>query len=81
MVTDALSGKLALAFFTTLGSFAFFTGTQYNRIDQLFVKAHAAEQEQKGIKDVIYDIHGKVCGIESDLHNIHNKIDKIRGGR
>ena len=57
-------------------SAVFFAGYQVNRIDELFTKAHAAEQEQAGTREVIYDIHGKVTSIEKDIKYIQAKLDK-----
>lgn len=57
-----------------LCSAVFFAGYQVNRIDNLFSLVHAAEAETKDTKDVIFDIHGKVCSIERDIKNIEKKI-------
>lgn len=75
MVTDIKSSKFALAVITTISGLTFFSGTQYNRIDQLFTKAYAAEAEQRDTKHILYDIHGKVCAIEQDVKNIRSKVD------
>ena len=45
----------------------FACGYQINRIDTLFNIAHAQGIEMKDVRDVIYDIHGKVCIIETIL--------------
>ena len=45
----------------------FTSGYQINRIDTLFSVTHAQGVEQKELREVIYDIHGKVCSIESLL--------------
>lgn len=57
-----------------LCSAIFFAGYQVNRIDSLFSLVHAAEAETKDTKDIIFDIHGKVCSIEHDIKNIEKKI-------
>lgn len=57
-------------------SAVFFAGYQVNRIDELFTKAHTAEVESKDTKDVLMDIHGRVCSIEKDIKHINNKLDK-----
>lgn len=57
-----------------LGSIIFYTGYQVNRIDSLFSIAHAAGEEQKGIKDIVFDIHGRVCSIEKDIKNIFDHL-------
>ena len=59
-----------------LCSAVFFAGYQVNRIDELFTMVHAAEAENKGTKDVLMDIHGRVCSIEKDIKHINNKLDK-----
>ena len=45
----------------------FTAGYQINRIDTLFSITNAQGVEQKETREVIYDIHGKVCSIESLL--------------
>ena len=57
-----------------LCSAIFFAGYQVNRIDNLFSLVHAAEADTKDTKDVIFDIHGKVCSIERDIKNIEKKL-------
>jgi len=57
-------------------SAVFFAGYQVNRIDELFTKAHASDAEQAGIREVIYDIHGKVTGIEKDIKFMQSRVDK-----
>ena len=54
----------------TLGGFIFQAGRQSERIDELFTRAHAAEMERKDVKEVIYDMHGKICAIESDIKRL-----------
>ena len=57
-----------------LCSVIFFAGYQVNRIDSLFAMVHNAEAESKDTKDIIFDIHGKVCSIEHDIKNIEKKL-------
>ena len=57
-----------------LCSAIFFAGYQVNRIDSLFNLVHAAEAETRDTKEVIFDIHGKVCSIEHDIKNIEKKL-------
>lgn len=57
----------------SIGSLVFFAGRESNRLDELFTKVHAAEAERKDIKEVIYDIHGRVCSIEQDIKYITKK--------
>ncbi len=55
---------------TALGGLVFTAGRQSERIDELFTRAHAAELERKDVKEVIYDMHGKICAIESDMKRL-----------
>ena len=59
-----------------LTSAVFFAGYQVNRIDELFSKAHASAKESAETRDVILDIHGRVCTIEEHIKNIDSKINK-----
>ena len=59
-------------------SAVFFAGYQVNRIDELFTKAHAAEQELAGTREVIYDIHGKVISIEKDIKYMQVNLSRER---
>lgn len=66
---------LSIATVTSLVSLVFFAGQQSGRIDELFRKAQMAENERKDTKDLIYDIHGKVTGIERDIQYIKDKTN------
>ena len=57
----------------SIGSLVFFAGRESNRLDELITKVHAAEAERKDIKEVIYDIHGRVCSIENDIKYLKEK--------
>jgi hypothetical protein len=59
-----------------LTSAVFFAGYQVNRIDELFTKVHASAKETAETRDVILDIHGRVCGIEQHIKNIDSKLEK-----
>lgn len=59
-----------------LTSAVFFAGYQVNRIDELFTKVHASARESAETRDVILDIHGRVCTIEEHIKNIDSKINK-----
>lgn len=63
----------AVASAVSIGSLVFFAGRESNRLDELITKVHAAEVERKDIKDVIYDIHGRVCSIEEAVKHIAEK--------
>jgi len=65
-----------LATLLPLTSAVFFAGYQVNRIDELFTKAHASAKESAETRDVILDIHGRVCSIEEHIKNIDTKINK-----
>ena len=57
----------------SVGSLIFVSGRESNRIDEVVRKVHAAESERKDIRDVIFDMHGRVCSIEQDIKYIKNK--------
>lgn len=57
----------------SLGSLIFISGRESNRLDEVISKAHAAEAERKNIKDVIFDMHGRVCSMEQDVKYIKNQ--------
>lgn len=59
-----------------LCSAIFFAGYQSNRIDELFSKAHAAAQETAETREVILDIHGRVCSMEENIKNIDSKLNR-----
>ena len=54
----------------TIGGLIFAAGRQSERIDELFMRAHAAEIERKDVKEVIYDMHGRICAIENDVKRL-----------
>ena len=68
-----IAGLIASA--ATVGTIIFHMGRESNRIDELFTKAHAAEGERKDTRDVIFDIHGKVTGMEKDVQYIKSSIN------
>lgn len=68
-----IAGFIASA--ATAGSIIFHMGRESNRIDELFSKAHAAELERKDTRDVIFDIHGKVTGMEKDIQYIKSSVN------
>ena len=63
----------AIATAISLGGLTFYAGREANRVDELFMKAHAASLERASTKEVIFDIHGKVCKIEQDIEIIKEK--------
>ena len=68
-----IAGLIASA--ATAGSIIFQMGKESNRIDTLFTKAHAAEVERKETSEIIFDIHGKVSGMEKDVQYIKSSIN------
>lgn len=64
----------AVATAVTVGTLVFNAGRESNRIDELILKAHAAESERRSTSELIYDIHGKVSGIEKDIQYIRTKV-------
>jgi len=62
-----------LATAMSVGSLIFISGRESSRLDEVFTKVHAAEQERKNIQDVIFDMHGRVCSIEQDIKHILKK--------
>ena len=71
-----MSSPKLLASMLPLSSAVFFAGYQVNRIDELFSKAHAFTQESHETREVLMDIHGRVCSIEKDIKNINDKLDR-----
>lgn len=65
--------KMTLAAMVPLCSAIFFAGYQSNRIDSLFTKIHAAEREMSSTRDIILDIHGRVCSIEQRINDFFTK--------
>lgn len=68
---NQIPGTVATAI--SIGSLTFFAGKESGRINELFNKANMAEKERKSTKDVIFDIHGKVCSIQQDIEYIKNQ--------
>lgn len=62
-----------LASTLTIASIIFFSGRESNRLDEVITKVHSAELERKDIKDVIFDMHGRVCSIEQDIKYIKDR--------
>jgi len=56
--------------FTAVGGLVFTAGRQSERIDELFTRADTAETERKDVREVICDMHGKICSIETDLKRL-----------
>jgi hypothetical protein len=56
----------------------FQAGRQSEKLDDLFTKTYALESDQKGARDLLYDIHGKVCAMEHELKNIQDVLRERR---
>ena len=67
-----------LAPMVPFGVLVFQAGMQAERLDDLFKKTYMLEAEQKSSRDLLYDIHGKVCTVEQDVKNIQKLIDHQR---
>ena len=52
----------------------FQAGRQSEKLEELFLKAYALEGEQKNTRELLFDIHGKVCTIEQELRDIGKKL-------
>jgi len=63
----------AVASAISIGSLVFFAGRESNRLDELITKVHAAEADNKDVRDVVYDIHGRVCSMEQDIKYLKEK--------
>ena len=61
-----------------LGALVFQAGMQAEKIDDLFSKTQMLEKEHKSTRDLLYDIHGKICTVEQDVKNIQKLIDHQR---
>lgn len=71
-----MSSLKTLAAALPLCSAVFYAGYQVNRIDELFSKAYASERGSHETREIIMDIHGRVCSIEKDIKNINDKLDR-----
>ena len=73
------SGNMAriLAASVTAGGVIFQMGKLSQRVDDILPRANALEREQVGIKDTLYDIHGKVCKSEEKLNRIERELNMI----
>ena len=64
----------SVAMIISVGTLIFNAGRESNRIDDLFSRAHMAESERTDTRELIYEIHGKVSGIEKDIQYIRDRI-------
>jgi len=63
-----------VAMVISVGTLIFNAGRESNRIDDLFSKAHMAESDRNDTRELIYEIHGKVSGIEKDIQYIRDRL-------
>ena len=59
-----------------IAALVFQAGSQSQRLSEVINTAHMLEAENKGTKEMLYDIHGKLCTIESDIKNIKHRLEK-----
>jgi hypothetical protein len=52
----------------------FQAGRQSEKLDELFTRTYANEAEQKSTRDLLYDIHGKVCAVEQEVRAIAKRV-------
>jgi len=57
-----------------LGALAFQAGRHSETIQGTVISVAQMEQRVSKQEDVLYAIHGKVCGIESDIKHIRDKV-------
>ena len=65
---------LPLLPFIPVAGLIFQAGRQSERLEDLISKTYALETEHKGTREVLYDIHGRVCAMEQELHSISKKL-------
>jgi hypothetical protein len=52
----------------------FHAGMQAEKLDDLFNKSYALEADQKSTRDVLFDIHGKVCAIQEEIKSLSSRF-------
>jgi hypothetical protein len=57
-----------------IAGLVFQAGRQSEKLDELFTKSFALESEQKGTRDILFDIHGKVCTVEQEVRTISARM-------
>jgi len=60
-----------LKYLIPLSGVIFAGGYQVSRIDELFGLIKVAHAEEKSLKDVIFDMHGRICSMETILRDMH----------
>lgn len=62
-----------LKYLLPLGGVIFAGGYQVSRIDELFGLVSKAHAEEQSIKEVIFDMHGRICSMEVILREMNQK--------
>lgn len=60
--------------YSMIGGSLIWAGVQSQRIDELIGKSHMSEKKEDEHSKILYEIHGKVCKIESDIKNIFRNM-------
>ena len=62
--------------FVPLAGLVFQAGRQAEKLDELFTKTYALEAENKTTRELLYDIHGKVCTVEQELRSLNKRFER-----
>ena len=54
----------------------FQAGRQSEKLEEVFSKTYALEAEQKSSRDILFDIHGKVCTVEQEIRNLNKRFER-----
>ncbi len=60
--------------FIPVAGLVFQAGRQSEKLDELFSKTYALESENKGTRELLFDIHGRVCAMEQEIHSIAKRV-------
>ena len=60
--------------YSLVGGCLVWAGVQSQRIDELIGKSHMAEKREDEHSKLLYEIHGKVCKIETDIKNLFRNM-------
>ena len=53
-----------------IAALVFHAGSQAERLSDIIGTTHMLEADQKGMRDLLHEIHGKVCIVEHDVKQI-----------
>jgi hypothetical protein len=56
-----------------IGGAIFAGGYQVSRIDELFGLIKKSHAEEQSIKEIIFDMHGRICSMEVILREMNQK--------